>query len=69
MPQPEPDLPGDYAANLTALTALVQEAQHRAQRVVNTAMIEFYWTSGGSSWTGRPTNSEGVGSSTAWQRA
>ena len=46
MPQLEPDLPGDYAATLTALTALVQEAQHRAQRVVNTSMIELYWNIG-----------------------
>jgi predicted nuclease of restriction endonuclease-like (RecB) superfamily len=48
MPQLEPDLPTDYAATLTALTALVQEAQHRAQRVVNTAMIELYWNIGRS---------------------
>jgi hypothetical protein len=42
MPQLEPDLPGNYAATLTALTGLVREAQHRAQRAVNTAMIELY---------------------------
>lgn len=48
MTQLEPDLPRDYAATLTALTALVQEAQHRAQRVVNTAMIELYWNIGRS---------------------
>lgn len=42
MPELEPDLPGDYAAALTALKVLVREAQHRAQRVVNTAMIELY---------------------------
>jgi predicted nuclease of restriction endonuclease-like (RecB) superfamily len=48
MPQLESDLPGDYAATLTSLTALVREAQHRAQRVVNTAMIELYWNIGRS---------------------
>ncbi|MEG9250199.1 PDDEXK nuclease domain-containing protein [Arthrobacter sp. Soc17.1.1.1] len=48
MPELEPDLPGDYAAALTALKVLVREAQHRAQRVVNTAMIELYWNIGRS---------------------
>lgn len=42
----EPDLPGDYAATLTALKHLVGTAQHRAQRAVNTAMIELYWNIG-----------------------
>ena len=46
MTQLEPDLPGDYSAALTTLKALVREAQHRAQRVVNTAMIELYWNIG-----------------------
>jgi predicted nuclease of restriction endonuclease-like (RecB) superfamily len=42
----EPDLPRDYAATLTALKDLVGDAQHRAQRAVNTAMIELYWNIG-----------------------
>lgn len=46
MTQIEPDLPGDYAAALAALKSLVGDAQHQAQRVVNTAMIELYWNIG-----------------------
>jgi predicted nuclease of restriction endonuclease-like (RecB) superfamily len=46
MTQLEPDLPGDYATALTTLKSLVREAQQRAQRVVNTAMIELYWNIG-----------------------
>ena len=46
MTQLEPDLPGDYAAALMALKGLVRGAQQRAQRVVNTAMIELYWNIG-----------------------
>jgi predicted nuclease of restriction endonuclease-like (RecB) superfamily len=46
MPQLEPELPGDYSAALMTLKSLVREAQHRAQRVVNTAMIELYWNIG-----------------------
>ncbi|MDJ0321988.1 PDDEXK nuclease domain-containing protein [Pseudarthrobacter sp. PS3-L1] len=46
MPDIEPKLPGDYAEALTALKSLVRDAQHRAQRVVNTAMIELYWNIG-----------------------
>jgi len=46
MTQLEPDLPGDYAATLASLKVLVREAQHAAQRVVNTAMIELYWNIG-----------------------
>ncbi|GLB69158.1 PDDEXK nuclease domain-containing protein [Arthrobacter mangrovi] len=46
MTELEPELPGDYAAVLSALKVLVQEAQHRAQRAVNTAMVELYWNLG-----------------------
>lgn len=46
MTQLEPDLPGDYADALITLKDLVREAQYRAQRVVNTAMIELYWNIG-----------------------
>lgn len=46
MTELEPDLPGDYSDALTTLKDLVREAQHRAQRVVNTAMIELYWNIG-----------------------
>ena len=46
MTQLEPDLPGDYAAALATLKSLVRDAQHQAQRVVNTAMIELYWNIG-----------------------
>ncbi|MFK0009175.1 DUF1016 N-terminal domain-containing protein [Paenarthrobacter sp. NPDC090520] len=46
MTQIEPELPRDYAAALTSLKDLVRQAQFRAQRVVNTAMIELYWNIG-----------------------
>lgn len=46
MTQLEPELPGDYSDALTALKGLVREAQYRAQRVVNTSMIELYWNVG-----------------------
>jgi predicted nuclease of restriction endonuclease-like (RecB) superfamily len=46
MTQLQPDLPGDYAAALAVLKGLVRDAQHQAQRVVNTAMIELYWNIG-----------------------
>jgi len=46
MTQLEPDLPGNYAATLTVLKGLVGNAQYRAQRAVNTAMIELYWNIG-----------------------
>lgn len=46
MTQLEPDLPSDYSAAMAALKDLVREAQHRARRVVNTAMIELYWNIG-----------------------
>lgn len=46
MTQLDPDLPSTYSAALTTLKGLVREAQHRAQRVVNTAMIELYWNIG-----------------------
>ncbi|MFJ6419232.1 YhcG family protein [Paeniglutamicibacter sp. NPDC091659] len=46
MTQLEPELPGDYSEALTTLKGLVREAQHRAQRVVNTSMIELYWNIG-----------------------
>lgn len=42
----EPDFPVDYVAALTTLKSLIREAQGRAQRVVNTAMIELYWNIG-----------------------
>lgn len=48
MTQLEPDLPGDYSDALTTLKGLLRVAQHRAQRVVNTAMIELYWNIGRS---------------------
>ncbi|MCZ2404458.1 DUF1016 family protein [Paenarthrobacter sp. Z7-10] len=46
MTELEPDLPRDYAAALATLKGLIREAQHRAQRIVNTAMIELYWNIG-----------------------
>ncbi|WP_284762119.1 PDDEXK nuclease domain-containing protein [Arthrobacter sp. efr-133-R2A-63] len=46
MTQIELDLPEDYAVALTTLKDLVREAQLRAQRVVNSAMIELYWNIG-----------------------
>jgi predicted nuclease of restriction endonuclease-like (RecB) superfamily len=46
MAQLEPNLPGGYAEALTSLKAQVRAAQHHAQRVLNTAMIELYWSIG-----------------------
>lgn len=46
MSELEPDFPADYTAALASLKDLVREAQNRAQRVVNTAMIELYWNIG-----------------------
>jgi hypothetical protein len=46
MTQLERDVPGDYAPALMSLKGLVREAQQRAQRVANTAMIELYWNIG-----------------------
>ncbi|MDQ4490788.1 PDDEXK nuclease domain-containing protein [Sinomonas sp. ASV486] len=43
MAQLEPNLPGGYADALASLKSQVRAAQHHAQRVVNTAMIELYW--------------------------
>lgn len=42
----EPDLPQDYANTLAELKDAVHAAQVRAQRVVNAAMIELYWSIG-----------------------
>lgn len=46
MTQIEPDLPRDYTAALMSLKDLVRHAQFKAQRVVNSAMIELYWNIG-----------------------
>lgn len=46
MTQIEPDLPRDYTAALMSLKDLVRQAQFKAQRVVNSAMIELYWNIG-----------------------
>ncbi|WP_343320531.1 PDDEXK nuclease domain-containing protein (plasmid) [Arthrobacter sp. TMP15] len=46
MTELEPDRTAEYAAALTTLKDLVRQAQQRAQRVVNTAMIELYWNIG-----------------------
>lgn len=43
MSELEPELPSGYAAALASLKEQVRSAQHRAQRVVNTALIELYW--------------------------
>jgi predicted nuclease of restriction endonuclease-like (RecB) superfamily len=43
MSELEPDLPTGYAEALAALKDQVRDAQHRARRVVNAAMIELYW--------------------------
>jgi hypothetical protein len=40
------DLPSDYTAALTSLKDLVRQAQFKAQRAVNSAMIELYWNIG-----------------------
>lgn len=42
----EPALPRGYATALTSLKDLVRQAQFRATRVVNSAMIELYWNIG-----------------------
>ena len=43
MAQLETDLPSGYGAALASLKDQVRSAQHHAQRIVNTAMIELYW--------------------------
>ena len=43
MSQLEPTLPDGYAEALASLKSQVTAAQHHAQRLVNTAMIELYW--------------------------
>lgn len=43
MAQLEIDLPGGYAEGLSSVKEQVPSAQHHAQRVVKTAMIELYW--------------------------
>lgn len=46
MSQIERDLPADYSDALLTLKELIHGAQHRAQRMVNTAMVELYWNIG-----------------------
>uniref|UniRef100_UPI00389AE2FB PDDEXK nuclease domain-containing protein n=1 Tax=Pigmentiphaga litoralis TaxID=516702 RepID=UPI00389AE2FB len=46
MAQLEPALPDGYTDALASLKDLVRGAQHRAQRLVNAAMIELYWNIG-----------------------
>lgn len=46
MTELEPDLPSDYAEALVTMKSLVRGAQQRTQRMVNTAMIELYWSIG-----------------------
>ena len=43
MSELDPALPRGYAEALASLKEQVHSAQHRAQRIVNTAMIELYW--------------------------
>lgn len=43
MTQLEPELPAGYAETLSSLKEQVRSAQYRAQRAVNTAMVELYW--------------------------
>jgi predicted nuclease of restriction endonuclease-like (RecB) superfamily len=45
---PEPTLPDDYPHLLAELKAKIRSAQQTAQRVVNTELIELYWTIGKS---------------------
>ena len=42
----EPDLPSGYPEALAEVKRQVREAQHRAHRIVNAAMIELYWNIG-----------------------
>ncbi|GAB3276465.1 hypothetical protein GCM10027449_15810 [Sinomonas notoginsengisoli] len=46
MVQLETDLPSGYAEALASVKEQVREAQHRALRIVNAAMIELYWNIG-----------------------
>ena len=43
---PGPGLPVGYGELLTQLKAEVRSARLRATRVVNTALLELYWTIG-----------------------
>lgn len=56
MAQLKPDLPGEYAEALTTLKSFVLYAQKRAQRFVNTTMIELYWNIGRTILEGRRTS-------------
>lgn len=46
MSTPEPALPAGYAEVLSTLKAEVANARARAQRVVNTDLLQLYWTIG-----------------------
>ena len=55
------EMPVGYADTLTALKARVREAQFRAQRVVNTQLIELYWSIGHEILTQQETQGWGSG--------
>lgn len=42
----DPELPDGYSDAVATLKSLICDAQHRAQRMVNTAMAELYWIIG-----------------------
>lgn len=46
MSQIELELPDGYSDAVATLKSLIHDAQHRAQRMVNTAMVELYWNIG-----------------------
>lgn len=46
MSQIELELPDGYSDAVATLKSLIRDAQHRAQRMVNTAMVELYWNIG-----------------------
>ncbi|MGP9034393.1 PDDEXK nuclease domain-containing protein [Glutamicibacter mysorens] len=46
MSQIELELPDGYSDAVVTLKSLIRDAQHRAQRMVNTAMVELYWNIG-----------------------
>jgi len=39
----DPELPDGNSDAVATLKSLIRDAQHRAQRMVNTAIAELYW--------------------------
>lgn len=62
----EIDLPADYADLLEALKSRISGARIRAQRTVNTLVIELYWSLGRDIIARQASQGWGAGSSSGW---